>query len=300
MSDQIESTAVVPVEIAPAAAVGARVERDTFGVLGDAVRLADVISDTELVPPPLRGRPDAVVAVVLAGHELGLGPMQSLQTIDLIQGRPSLSPEGMRALVLSRGHSLIVEAGDEEATIRCHRREWPADQWSSHTFTLADAERANLLGKGSWSSYPRAMLTARATAEACRATFPDVIAGVSYTAEELGSIEAPTPPPARNSTRTPESELPGRSRSPSARGERSSAPAQSGRARSASAAASGSDELALAALEERLAGLTPAERERLDSEVASRRLPWPPATAAVMRAVVGILDAIEAEHEADR
>jgi hypothetical protein len=42
--------------------------------------------------------------------------------------------------------------------------------------------------------------------------------------------------------------------------------------------------------------LTPAQRERLESEVASRRLPWPPATAAVMRAVVGILDAIEADR----
>ncbi len=103
MSDQTESTAVVPIEVSRPAGLAARVERDTFGVLGDAVRLADVISDTELVPNPLRGRPDAVVAVVLAGHELGLGPMQSLQTIDLIQGRPSLSPEGMRALVLSRG-----------------------------------------------------------------------------------------------------------------------------------------------------------------------------------------------------
>ena len=172
-----------------------RLERDTFGILADAVRLAEVICDTELVPVSLRRRPDAVVAVVLAGHELGLGPMQSLQTIDLIQGRPSLSPEGMRALVLSRGHGLIIEAGDEAATVHCHRLEWPPDRWSSFTFTLEDAKRANLLGKDNWRQYPRAMLTARATAEACRAVWPDVIAGLSYTAEELESSAAPMPGP---------------------------------------------------------------------------------------------------------
>ena len=110
--------------------------------------------------------------------------MQSLQSIDMIQGRPALSPEGMRALVLGRGHTLLVEADDESATVKCHRKEWAPEVWSSHTFSVADAERAKLLGKDNWNKYPRAMLTARATAEACRATFPDVIAGVSYTPEE--------------------------------------------------------------------------------------------------------------------
>ena len=178
---------VVTGEIVPAL----RAPRDTFGILDQAIRLAEVIADTELVPPTLRKRPDAVVAVVLTGHELGLGPMQSLQTIDLIQGQPTLSPEGMRALVLARGHGLIVEPGDTAATVRCHRREWPPDQWTSFTFTLADAERANLVGKENWTRYPRAMLIARATAEACRATFADVLAGVSYTAEELDATVYP-------------------------------------------------------------------------------------------------------------
>ena len=184
---------VVTGEIVPAPRA---LERDTFGILGDAVSLAEVICNTELVPPPLRGRPDGVVAVVLAGHELGLGPMQSLQTIDLIQGRPSLSPEGMRALILSHGHTLVVEATEEAATVSCRRREWSDDQWAAFTFSMADAKRAGLTEKENWKKYPRAMLTARATSEAARAVFADVIAGLSYTPEEIESSGdfVPIPP----------------------------------------------------------------------------------------------------------
>ena len=170
-------------------------QRDTFGILGDAVRLADVVCDTEMVPTVLRGRPDAIVAVVLTGHELGLGPMQSLQSIDLIQGRPALSPEGMRALVLAKGHGFDVDATDESATVYCRRREWPAErEWRSFSFTLADAERAHLLGKDNWAKYPEAMLTARATGKACRALFADVIAGLGYTPDEVDVPAASVPP----------------------------------------------------------------------------------------------------------
>ena len=171
-------------------------QRDTFGVVSDAIRLADVICDTEMVPQVLRNRPEAIVAVMLMGYELGLGPMQSLQSIDLIQGRPELSAEGMRALVLAAGHTIIVDATDERATAKCHRRDWSPDAWVPFTFTMHDAERAGLAGKDNWKKYPRSMLSARVTTEGCRSVFPDVIGGVSYTAEEIDPDRAIAPPPA--------------------------------------------------------------------------------------------------------
>jgi hypothetical protein len=178
--------------------------RDSFAIIKDVVYLADVISDTEMVPDKLRGRPDAVAAVILYGHELGLGPMQSLNTINVIGGRPSLSPEGMRALVLSAGHGIRVSADDDAATAQCHRREWPAEEWTSHTFTMADAQRAELVNKpgSSWKKYPRAMLIARATSEACRADFSDVIRGLSYTTDEVEDMPPP-PPPSPGSSSVP-------------------------------------------------------------------------------------------------
>ena len=182
---------VVTGEILPA---GANHQRDTFGIIGDALRLAEVIADTELVPPTLRGRPDAVVAVILTGYELGLGPMQSLQTIDIINGRPELSAEGKRALVLARGHGFDIDSHDDHCTVLVRRREWPPDrEWRSFTFTKADAERAGLWNKDNWTKYPADMLTARATGRACRALFADVIAGLSYDADELEDLPPVAP-----------------------------------------------------------------------------------------------------------
>jgi hypothetical protein len=44
---------------------------------------------------------------------------------------------------------------------------------------------------GAWSKYPRAMLSARATAELCRLHFADVIGGLSYTPEEIADFDDP-------------------------------------------------------------------------------------------------------------
>lgn len=251
---------------------------DSFGILDAAIRLADVIADTELVPPALRKRPDAVVAVMLTGHELGLGPMQSLQTIDLIQGQPTLSPEGMRALVLSRGHSLIVSATDQSAIVRCHRREWPADEWTVHTFTMDDAERAGLEGKENWTKYPRAMLTARATGEACRATFADVLAGVSYTAEEIEMPLASFAP-----------------RTPAAVG--SDSPSTADAERATVPAVDGTDDL-----EARLLKLPDATRAAFRDWRRSKNLAWPPTTPDALAAMnveaVRLEDAAKAEADA--
>jgi hypothetical protein len=152
---------------------------------GDAWVLAQKIAATEFVPPPLRGKPEAVLACILAGHEAGISPMQSLAKIHVIEGKPAMAAELMRALVLQHGHDIhFTETGNTRVTVTGARRgsERPATQI---TYTLDDAKRAGLADKPNWRRYPRAMLTARATAELCRMLFPDVLAGISYTIEEL-------------------------------------------------------------------------------------------------------------------
>ena len=156
-----------------------------------AMRLAGRIHDTPFVSRAMRGKPHYVLACILFGDELGIGPMQSLASIHVIDGRPAASPELMRALVNRAGHRLdVVEKTGEKVTLRGVR----ADTGSTAevTFTMEDAKRAGLAGKDNWKNYPRAMLMARATSELCRDIFSDVIAGLSYTPEEAASIDGGT------------------------------------------------------------------------------------------------------------
>lgn len=156
----------------------------SFDLLPKAHDLATAIAKTEFVPKGLRNRPEAVMACVLAGHEMGIGPMMALAKIDVIEGKPAPSAELMRAVVLAHGHEVWLEEQTATRVTLCGRRR-DSDHTTKVTWTMDDARRAGLDRKAVWKSYPRAMLLARATGELCRAVFPDVLAGLSYTAEEV-------------------------------------------------------------------------------------------------------------------
>lgn len=152
-------------------------------------QLAGLIAQTEFVPGALRGKPAAVGAAILAGRELGIGPMTSLQHLHVIDGRPSMSAQLMRALVLGAGHTIrVVESSSTRCTITGRRR--GEDEWSSVTWTVQEARQAGVEGKSNWKKYPRQMLVARATGELCRNLFADVLGGMAYTVEEAGDIGA--------------------------------------------------------------------------------------------------------------
>lgn len=170
------------VELVPAAIDAPAV--DTLDLVPKAFELAQHIARTEFVPSALRGKPEAVMAAILTGHEVGIGAMQALSKIHVIDGRPAMAAELMRGLVLRAGHELWIE---ESTTTKCTVVGVRAgsSRETRITFTMDDAKRAGLDGRKNWRSYPAAMLLARATAALCRAVFPDVLAGISYTTEEL-------------------------------------------------------------------------------------------------------------------
>lgn len=150
-------------------------------------KVAQKIAGTPFVPAAFRGKPESVYAAVLYGEELGIGPMQSLNSIHVIEGKPSIAPELMRALVMKAGHRIDVKVAMNDEVVLYGRR---VDSGSEATvrWTMKDAQLAGLAGRGAWKTYPRAMLLARATSELCRMLFADIIAGLSYTPEEAASI----------------------------------------------------------------------------------------------------------------
>jgi hypothetical protein len=148
------------------------------------------VANTDFVPAGLRGKPNAILAAILTGRELGLGPMESLRSIDVIDGRPSPSAEWMVGRIFEAGHIIeAVEQTDQLCTVRGTRFLESRDVTMEYTYTLDMAKRANLTTKFNWKAYPEAMLYWRAVAQLARQFFPDVLRGIKHLPEELGADE---------------------------------------------------------------------------------------------------------------
>lgn len=141
---------------------------------------AEIFIKSGLVPKAFN-KPEAVLVACTYGAELGFSAMQSLQTINVIEGKPCLSAAALQALAIKNGGSIeVVEHTDRVCELSIKRGD------KSHTarFSVEDASKQGLLGKANWVKMPKAMLYARATSMGIRAVFADVIAGL-YTVEEL-------------------------------------------------------------------------------------------------------------------
>lgn len=146
-----------------------------------------VIANTNFVPQVYRGKPDEIMACVLTARELGIGPMQALKHINMVQGRPTLSAELMVALVRRAGHSISGSATDQKAIVTGRRRD-SGDEITVE-WTVEMARKAKLLPKENWQAYTQSMLWARAVSQLCRMLFADCLGGVSYTPEDMGEVE---------------------------------------------------------------------------------------------------------------
>lgn len=157
----------------------------------EAVEFANMIAKSTLVPPDFRGKPENILLAIQWGGEIGLSPLQAVQNIAVINGRPSVYGDAMLAIV--RASHLcddVVEsiegAGDNMVAVCVARRLGSAPVVGR--FSVADAKAASLWGKaGPWKQYPHRMLQMRARGFALRDAFPDVLRGV-ISAEEARDI----------------------------------------------------------------------------------------------------------------
>lgn len=151
-----------------------------------AAQIATSLAKTSFVPASLRGKPEDITAAILAGQELGLRPMATLRSMDVIQGTPALRAHAMRGLVQSHGHSVqLVKSTVDYCAMRGRRK--GEDEWQTVEWDLNRAGGLGLLGKSEWKKQPKTMLVARATGEICRLIASDVLHAMPYAAEELAT-----------------------------------------------------------------------------------------------------------------
>lgn len=152
-----------------------------------AMAVAREIAKTQFVPKEIRGKPDQVLACILTGRELGIGPMESLRKINMIDGRPAFAAELMLSLMRKGGVVLLeTEATMEAAKIKAKRSD--TGEVATVDFTWEEAQRIDggkLVNKSNWKNYRQDMLWARAVSRLGRRLAPDLLGGMSYSAEEV-------------------------------------------------------------------------------------------------------------------
>ncbi len=154
----------------------------------EAMEFSKMLSESAMVPRAYQGKPQDIMVCVQWGYEIGLAPMQALQNIAVINGKPSVYGDAAMALVQASPVCEDIEEyfegeGTPNPIAVCVAKRKGRKPVVAK-FSVEDAKRAGLWGKqGPWTAYPKRMMQMRARGFALRDAFPDVLKGL-ITAEE--------------------------------------------------------------------------------------------------------------------
>lgn len=154
--------------------------------LTEALKFAEMMAQSELVPKDYRSKPGNVLIAVQMGAEVGLQPMAAIQNIAVINGKPGIYGDAGKAILLAAGCQieeddikLIKERGYASCTITRNGKQ------TTRTYGIDNAKTAKLWGKeGPWSTNPERQMAWRAFWFAARDAAADLLKGLSG-AEEL-------------------------------------------------------------------------------------------------------------------
>lgn len=155
-----------------------------------------IANSADAVPRHYRRQPGAVLLALAWSQQHGLDILTTIQNVSFIDGKAVVDATMQRALAKSAGYLIGVTVGPDYATVALEQN---GTEVGVATYSMSDAERANLTGKTNWQRNPEDMLVARATARAVRRFAPDVLLGM-VVAEEMDDEPADVldlvPPPA--------------------------------------------------------------------------------------------------------
>lgn len=174
-------------------------------------RIANMMSKSEMVPKGYKDKPQDILLAMEYGRSLNLGPLQAVQNIAVINGKPSIYGDGI--LAVCSGHpefenieeQPIIEAGKTIGYKCTVKRKGRSDVTQS--FTIEQATAAGLWGRqGPWKQYPDRMLQMRARSFALRDSFADALGGVRV-AEEVQDYEIKDVTPQSNKSEDAKAKL---------------------------------------------------------------------------------------------
>ena len=172
--------------------------------IGEVFQLAEAIVNAQMSPPGL-GTPQQVTVAIMQGMEVGMTPMAAVQSIAVINGRPSLYGDGLLGVVRASGLlEDLEETFDEEAmTATCSAKRKEQKTPIVRSFGKEDAIKAGLWidddekdfkrQKSPWFKYRQRMCQMRARAWCLRDGFADALKGLSSAEEERDRMKDITP-----------------------------------------------------------------------------------------------------------
>lgn len=163
----------------------------------DIRTVSQIVFQSKLAPESFK-TPEAIFVAIQHGAELGLKPMQSLQSIYVIKGKPTLWGDAALAMVKKSGlckeYSEVVEGDGDNMIAKVHSVRRDNNDIVDTSFSVAEAEVAGLWKKtGPWTTHPKRMLKYKARAFNLRDNFPDVTMGMHITEEMMGEDMPPIP-----------------------------------------------------------------------------------------------------------
>lgn len=163
-------------------------------------RMAKAFEASGLMPDSLKGKFNDILVILQLSKEINIPPMQGIYGINVIQGKPSISPRLMLSLIYSRVPGCVIEFRENTAQKAEVYMSRSKDQKGfTSVWDTARATSMGLIGKDNYKKQPATMLKWRAVGEAAGTIFPDVVQGF-YVTEELVDLEPSKPQPSTINT----------------------------------------------------------------------------------------------------
>ena len=171
----------------------------------DALKIAETLSRSNLIPESFRGKPGDILIVLQMGAEVGLSPMAALQGTAVINGRPAIY--GDTVIALARAHPSIISIDEaisgtndaRVATCTVVRQKSGREERTTRSFSVDDAKNAGLWTKaGPWKLYPARMLQMRARGFAIRDAAADILKGLAMVEDIMDVAQRNVTPASEN------------------------------------------------------------------------------------------------------
>ncbi len=160
-----------------------------------AKRIAQSLAQSNLVPDAYRGRPNDCFIAINMGAELGMEPFQAIQSIAVIDGKPSIYGDGLIGLVRGSGKAEYIKEwlSEDGNTAFCETKRKGESEPVRAQYSMGDAMLAGIDSRRNWKKHPKRMLQMRARAYCLRDAYADVLKGLAAADEMYDHEDTPRP-----------------------------------------------------------------------------------------------------------